>query len=185
MQTIPFNDLGSAGVLLTSDPLGRALYALQAGSGTSGCGAFFIWSVDPNTGSLRQIYSSYINTSFGRPCLPESISFTPTDSFAYVLDLGANDIMFPSGFYGGAVDPASGNLTNVPGSPFVTEGSPVFAVVEPSQGLFMICTVKQGSGPDTITSWAINPNTGALTQLTGAATPVPLAAPLKMVVVAP
>lgn len=168
-----------------SDPLGHALYALQTGPEISGCGAFFIWSIDPNTGSLTQIYSSYVNTSFGRPCLPESISFTPTGSFAYVVDLGANDVTFPSGFYGGVVDPASGNLTNIPGSPFVTEGFPVFAVVEPSQGLFMIYTVKQGSGPDTITSWAMNPNTGALTQVTGVPTPVLLAAPLKMVVVAP
>ena len=134
---------------------------------------------------MTQIYSSHVNTSFGRPCLPESISFTPTDSFAYVVDFGANGITFPSGFYGGVVDPASGNLTNVPGSPFVTEGSPVFGVAEPSLGLFMIYTVRQGSGPDTITSWAINPNTSALTQVTGVATPVLLAAPLKMVVVAP
>lgn len=185
LQTIPFNDLASAEVVFTSDPLGHALYALQTSPGISGCGALFIWSIDPNTGSLTQIYSSYVNTSFGRPCLPESISFTPTDSFAYVLDLGGNDITFPSGFYGGVVDPASGNLTNVPGSPFATGGFPVFAVVEPSQGLFMIYTVRQGSGPDTITSCAINPDTGALTQVAGVATPVLLAAPLKMVVVAP
>ena len=73
----------------------------------------------------------------------------------------------------------------MPGSPFVTEGFPVFAVAEPSQGLFMIYTVRQGSGPDTITSWAIDPHTCALAQVTGLATPVLLAAPLKMVVVAP
>jgi hypothetical protein len=49
----------------------------------------------------------------------------------------------------------------------------------------MLSTVGQGSGPDTITSWTINPNTGALTQVVGVATPVLLAAPLKLVVVAP
>ena len=73
----------------------------------------------------------------------------------------------------------------MPGSPFASEGFLVFAVVEPSQGLFMIYTVRKGSGPGTITSWAINPNSGALTQVAGVATPVVLAAPLKMVVVAP
>ena len=185
LQTIPFYDLALAPVVFACDRLGHALYALQTGPGIAGCGAFFIWAIDPNTGSLTQIYSSYVNTSFGRPCLPKSISFTPTNSFAYVLDLGGNNITFPPGFYAGAVDPASGNLTNVPGSPFATEGFPVFAVVEPSQGLFMFYTVRQGSGPNTITSWAINPNTGALTQVAGVATPVVLAAPLKMVVVAP
>lgn len=184
LQSIPIINSALGPLLLAIDPLGRALYALQTGTGPSGCGSFSIWTIGPDTGLLTQTTSS-TGTSFGDPCHPESISFTLPDSFAYVLDLGGNSITYTPGFYAGAVDPASGNLTNVPGSPFATDDLPVFAVMEPSQGRFIIYVVRQGSGPPTITAWSINPNTGALKQASGVATALPVASPLKMVIVAP
>ena len=162
LQTLP----PSQGFLVASDPFGRALY------GAGECGGPPIWSIDPNSGSLTQV-----NTSFGPVCGLASISFTPTDSFAYLI-AGSSDQSFPS-IFAGMVDPTTGNLTNVAGSPFANNS---FAQVEPSQGKFLI-----GLGPiaSTVGSYAIDPTTGALSQGFGATAPLPEPAPVKMVIIEP
>ena len=153
---------------LGSDPFGRALYA-----GVSGCGGLLIWSIDPNSGSLTRV-----NTSFGPLCDPASISFTPNDSFAYLI-AGSSNQSVTSNIYAAAVDPATGNLTNVPGSPFT---SSLFGQVEPSQGKFLL---GLGPKPNTVGSYAIDPATGALSQGSGTTAPLPEPAPVKMVIVEP
>jgi 6-phosphogluconolactonase (cycloisomerase 2 family) len=77
------------------------------------------------------------------------------------------------------VDPATGNLTNVPGSPFT---SSLFGQVEPSQGKFLLVL---GPKPNTVGSYAIDPTTGALSQGSATTAPLPEPAPVKMVIVEP
>lgn len=81
-----------------------------------------------------------ISIPVGPPlCIPNSITFTPDDSFAYVT-AGRNQNSQGQGIYAGAVDSSTGNLPNVPGSPFATSSPPTFGVVEPTQGKFLIGT---------------------------------------------
>jgi 6-phosphogluconolactonase (cycloisomerase 2 family) len=175
LQSLPFNH---PSFVFASDPLGHALYALDfAGVGT--CGGLLLWQIDSQTGALTQL-----NTSFGPPlCIVTSISFTPADSFAYLTSYsGANSA---SGIYGGVVDPATGNLTNVRGSPFHSpSGQPRLGLVEPSQGKFLIVIVVNPL-PYTVTSWAIDGATGALSQVSGVLSPLGARTHVKMVIIAP
>jgi 6-phosphogluconolactonase (cycloisomerase 2 family) len=162
-------------LVLASDPLGHALYDVTD-PGASTCGGLLLWRIDPQTGSLTQL-----NTSFGPPLCTNSISFTPADSFAYVT--GQSGIISASGIYGGMVDPATGNLTNVAGSPFGGQsGQLMFGVVEPSQGKFLIVNELN---PSSLSSWAIDATQGALSQVSRVLFPLKETAPRKMVIVAP
>lgn len=154
---------------LVSDPLGRALYQLGSPFTIQDCGGhFFIWTIDPNTGLVTQV-----TTSFGPPlCIPYSITFTPDDGFGYVN---------AKGIYAGAVDPSSGNLTNVPGSPFAASSG--YNVVEPTQGKFLIGI--GGVSELQLVDYTIDPSTGALSQVSGVGTPFTSTFPFKMVMVAP
>jgi DNA-binding beta-propeller fold protein YncE len=63
---------------------------------------FFIWSIDPNTGSLTPV-----NTSVGPLCIPTWITFTPTDTFAYITNYSGSPNS-ANAIYGGLVDPHLG-----------------------------------------------------------------------------
>ncbi len=103
---------------LFSDPLGHALYLLTENIGI-GCGVTEIFSADPTTGAL-----TLLNTSFGpTSCMPNSITFDPGDHFGYVSSR-AGTLSGSGGIYAGVVDPTSGNLTNVTGSPFFAQAFP-------------------------------------------------------------
>ena len=164
--------------LLASDPLGHALYNLAAKLGlTEPCGGFFIYSIDPSTGSLTPV-----NTSIGPLCEPIWISFTPANTFSYITNSSGNPNSAVA-IYAGAVDPSTGNLANVPGSPFATSSHPTFGVVEPSQGKFLI--VIGGAPALQLLAYTIDPSTGALSQVSGVGTPFTSTFPFKMVIVAP
>jgi Lactonase, 7-bladed beta-propeller len=145
LQNIPSGQMQS---VFASDPNGRALYNL-VGSTSPGCSDLRIWTIDSASGSLTPV-----NTSFGPvECGGLSITFTPADTFAYVT---SSPFQTPNGIAAGAVDPVTGNLTNLSGSPFSTAWS---ALVEPSQGKFLIGLVGNGGG-----SYLIDPTTGVPAQ---------------------
>jgi 6-phosphogluconolactonase (cycloisomerase 2 family) len=95
--------------LLASDPLGHALYNLAVKFGlTEPCGGFFIWSIDPSTGSLTPVKTSIVPL-----CEPIWISFTPAETFAYITNSSGNPNSAVA-IYAGAVDPSIRNLAIVP-----------------------------------------------------------------------
>ena len=172
-------------VILTTDVAGHVLYDLAFPPITSACVEMLIWSIDPNTGALTQL-----TTSFAPPqCLPLSMSFDPGGQFVYVT---STDIWkgwaqaTGAAIYGGATDPTTGNLTNVPGSPFATQDAPLFGIVEPTQGKFLIELLGSvGGSTFSIGSYPINPGTGALSEVSKSAAAVSGEFPLKMVIVQP
>ena len=165
-------------IALISDPLGRALYQLGGPFTIQDCGHFFIWTIDLHTGLLTQV-----TTSFGPPlCIPSSITFTPDDTFAYVT-AGRKQNSQAQGIYAGAVDSSTGNLPNVPGSPFASSAPPTFGVVEPTQGKFLIGI--GGISELQLVAYTIDPSTGALSQVSGVGAPLTSTNPFKMVIVAP
>ncbi len=106
-----------------------------------------IYTVNAATGQLRG--NGYIQAGSH----PNSVCLDPSGKFAYVTNNLTNNV---SAF---VVDPVSGALTPVPGSPFATGSFPFTAIVEPS-GTFVYVTNNQP--PFNISAYVIDRNTGAL-----------------------
>jgi 6-phosphogluconolactonase (cycloisomerase 2 family) len=84
-----------------------------------------------------------------------AVSYTP--KFAYATNLTSNNV---SAF---AIDPVSGGLTAVPGSPFAA-GSGPFGVTTDPAGKFVYVT---NGASNSVSAYTVNAGTGALTQVSG------------------
>jgi Lactonase, 7-bladed beta-propeller len=154
LQNVPSGQMQS---VFVSDPQGRALYNFVAAA-SPGCQNLAIWTIDSASGSLAPLITSFGPLGCGTP----SIAFTPADTFAFV-PLPTS----PSGsIVVGAVDPVTGNLMNLPGSPFSTASTVEPVQVEPSQGTFLI-----GLGGTGAQSYAIDPTTGIPAQTPASTSP--------------
>jgi 6-phosphogluconolactonase len=111
------------------------------------------FSIDQATGALTVLPGSPFATGASNVARTLSIgALDPRGRFLYANHTGSNSI---SVF---AIDPASGQLSAVAGSPFVTGLTPSTPVPDPS-GKFLF-VVSRGDG--TVSSYAIDQNTGAL-----------------------
>ena len=174
---------GVGGSLFT-DPQSRALYQIIGPSGVGSCGRFVTYSIDADSGVLTSL-----NSSFAPLCEPFSIAFTPADTFGYVSS-GPGESSSQKGIYGATVDATTGNLTNISGSPFGAGSGADFGAVEPSQGKFLLqhATVATSSGNTAqVLVYAIDPSSGALTQVSGVQPTLPsgTASVYKMLAVSP
>ncbi len=172
---------GVSGGALSTDPQGRALYEIIGPMGLGSCGGFVIWAIDPSSGALTEL-----NTSFSPLCEPESVAFNPTDTFAYVSS-GVGEDNRQNGIYGGTVDPSNGNLTTINGSPFASGGNVGFGSVEASQGKFLLEQTSPPSSGGQVLVYTIDPSTGALSAVSGVkgTLPSPYIYVYKMLTVAP
>lgn len=165
--------------ILTTDTQGHALYDVTSAYMPFMCGGLLVWSIDSTTGNI-----SPLTTSFGPPlCTPMAITVSPGNNFAYVSS-NLGDTGQSNGIYGGVIDPTTGNLTNVSGSPFAASIDPLLGVVEPSQGKFLIELATKPT-TFTLTAFTIDASTGALTQISGTGTSFTPTQPEKMVIVTP
>jgi YVTN family beta-propeller protein len=147
-------DTGSFGPKsLCVDPSGRFLYVADTGSDT--ISAFGISSTD---GSLTLLASSPA-TSVD----PIAITVDPTGRFAYVANADPSNTV--SAF---SINPGSGELSAI-GTP-VAAGVELNAVVADPTGRY-VYVVNKGSGASNISAYSINPQTGALTEITGSPFP--------------
>lgn len=174
------NPLGFGGTLYT-DPQGLALYKLTVPGGFDGCSVVGIWEINSANGTLTGLSSS-----FSPLCVAISMTFHPADTFAYVTS-GPNEGSPPDGIYAATVDPATGNLTEVSGSPFASGSNASFGSVEPSQGKFLMEVQGGGSlgANGVVQVYAISSSTGAPSQLSGAQAKLPDVSVFKMLTVAP
>ena len=172
--------LAHVGGIAFTDPLGRAIYLLGTPGGAGGCGSFAAFQIDPSSGSLTNL-----NTAFSAPCDPFGMTFNPVGTFAYVSSGKGESGGSPAGIYGGTID-ATGNLTLISGSPFASSAGVNYGAVEPSQGKFVIEDVN-GTPNAQLLVYAIDPSTGALTQVAGVQASLPSANNyvFKMLTVAP
>ena len=105
------------------------------------------------------------------------MTFDLTGNFAYVTSQRTENSTV-QGIYGGAIDPASGNLTTVAGSPFNASTAAQFGAVEASQGKFLLEAIN-GSPDLQLVPFAIDPTTGALTLVSGASGTLPSHTPSR------
>ena len=151
--------LGVTGAL-SFDPSGHFGYA-PGGNGIEELG------MDSSTGTLSLLHGGAPIGGASLAISSGSVPITYVPQFAYVVSSGsgANNI---SGY---SVDPVTGGLTPLPGSPYPDGYSPVAATTDMfGQSLYVanncsdaVCSQSNGS----VSSYAIDPSTGALTSAPG------------------
>jgi DNA-binding beta-propeller fold protein YncE len=118
----------------------------------------FGYTINPTTGALTAISGSPFATGTN----PGSVAVDATGKFAYVtngLGLLSNTV---SGY---TINPTTGALTPISGSPFTAGSSPWSVAVDPT-GKFAYVT-NLGTIPGTVSGYTIDPSTGALTPISG------------------
>jgi 6-phosphogluconolactonase len=135
------------------DPSGKFLYV--ALFNISKIAAF---TIDSTTGALVAVPGSPFATEPDQPGFftqTSELSITPSGKFLYAFNFDGNTI---SAF---TIDPTSGALTPMSGSPFlVNPGAEGGMAIDPS-GKFLYLTIAFG-GPSAFDIFNIDPNTGAL-----------------------
>lgn len=134
-------------------PAGRFLYTANHGSAN-----ISVLEITQATGALTTLASSPFATSTN----PYSLSFDPQGRFLFVGH--ENAVVAAVSAY--TVNTTSGELTQIAGSPFaVAAGStPVAVHVDPSGNFLYVGSSQPGANAH---AFAINQNTGALTQIAG------------------
>jgi 6-phosphogluconolactonase len=134
---------------VTVDPSGRFAYVANFGD-------VFGYTINPTTGALTAIAGSPFAAGIG----PDSVAVAPSGKFAYA----ANDqVVGQNGDVSGyTINPTTGALTAIAGSPFAAGSGPQSVVVDPS-GKFAYVANFGGD----VSGYTINPTTGALTLIAG------------------
>ena len=129
---------------LAVDPNGRFLYSADA---IPPEGSVWGYSINPADGLLSSVILD-LETASGEA----DVAVDPSGRFAYVSDFGQNTVSAYS------IDPSTGALSQIPGSPFGTGQQPEGIAADPS-GRFVYVV---NSDDDTVSAYSIAPTTGAL-----------------------
>lgn len=145
---------------LAVDPSGKFLYASdQSAFGIVG------FTIDSTTGALTPVPGGPF-TSSGNGGPPLAIAIDPTGSFLYA-SASFDDVSLQGGYnvWGFTINPQTGALTSMPGSPFATQGNsqPDGIKVDPS-GKFLYVALSNAGG---IAAFTIDSTTGGLTTVPG------------------
>jgi 6-phosphogluconolactonase (cycloisomerase 2 family) len=158
------------------DPSGRFLYVANNGSyNISG------FAINSSTGALTALGSSPFSTGT-TSAGPVSVTVDPTGQFVYV----ANSSLFDGSISALAIDPATGALTSVSGSPFADTQDPGSVAVDASGRAVFVANLEQvpeSGGQYKMLAFTIAPGSGALTNPfptvnVGASTPSVVTDPL-------
>ena len=165
---VPTNDLSTDSV--TIDPLGKFAYVANEGMYATD-GSVSAYSIDPTTGALTST-SGGISGNSPEFCCFTAVAVHPSDKFAYV----ANGDSFPRSVSMYTINGANGALKYF--GIIAAEGFPTSVVVDPSgQFVYVAAETDSGTpGPGSVSMYAINATTGALTSLGTVATGTMIAA---------
>jgi 6-phosphogluconolactonase len=118
------------------------------------------YTIDPSTGALTAIAGSPFPEELHAH--PTSVAVDPSGKFAYVANKNfENEDFLPrkGTISGYTIDPSTGALTAIAGSPFKTAGLfPTSVAVDPSGKFAYVANV----GSNNVLGYTINPTTGAL-----------------------
>ena len=151
---------------VTVDPSSKYLYISFP---SPGAGAIGIFTIDPSTGVPTQT-STFVVTQICISCPPISgpgvLSLDPAGKFLFYGSSTLGTGVF-EGIGALGVNGATGALSGVTGSPFPGDDAPFFVRVHPS-GHFLYTenidpTGASGITLQSVSGFAIDPNTGALT----------------------
>ena len=148
----PFISVPST-AFLTFAPSGDFIYAPSIGG--SSVAAF---SMNPTSGALTTVTGSPFASGAG----PVSVTISPNGKFAYLNNESTGSGSSPGSVSAYTIDPASGTLTAVAGSPFATGIAPETVTIDPTGSFAYVSNTVGG-----ISAFAINSSTGALTPIAG------------------
>jgi 6-phosphogluconolactonase (cycloisomerase 2 family) len=151
------NDVGTDSV--TIDPFGKFAYVANEGLYATD-GSVSAYSIDPTTGALTST-SGGISGNSPEFCCFTAVAVHPSDKFAYV----ANGDSTPRSVSMYTINGANGALKYF--GTIAAEGFPTSVIVDPSgQLLYVAAETDSGTpGPGSVSMYAINATTGALTSL--------------------
>jgi 6-phosphogluconolactonase (cycloisomerase 2 family) len=151
------NDVGTDSV--TIDPFGKFAYVANEGLYATD-GSVSAYSIDPTTGALTPT-SGGISGNSPEFCCFTAVAVHPSDKFAYV----ANGDSTPRSVSMYTINGANGALKYF--GTIAAEGFPTSVIVDPSgQLLYVAAETDSGTpGPGSVSMYAINATTGALTSL--------------------
>jgi len=156
---------GNTPVQAARDYLGKFLYVSNLNDSAGGISAF---TIDPNTGALTAIAGSPFPTGIAGS-FPGPSALVTNNNFLYVALAGtasANNKIVAF-----AIDPTTGALTTLPGSPFSTGGDPLYMALVPvtavSKAFLYTANIQDG----TISAFTADDNTGVLTPVNGSPYP--------------
>lgn len=153
---------GNTPVQAAQDYLSKFLYISNLNDSAGGISGF---TIDLDTGALSPITGSPFPT--GPPgSYPGPSALVVSNNFLYVALAGtANPNNKIVGF---AIDPTTGVLTPVPGSPFTTGSNPLFIASVPVTGVAFHAFLYTANVQDgTISAFTADYNTGVLTPING------------------
>jgi 6-phosphogluconolactonase len=148
---------------LTFDPSGAYLYVANKGSDTLSA-----YAVDAGTGALAPLSPAMYATGTGPSAVVDSNgeSVSSEGGFVYVANTGGSNNI--SVF---AITAGTGALTPVVGSPFAAGGNPHSLALTPftpwDYGAVFLYTANFDGTSSTISGFSVDPDTGALTALSG------------------
>jgi 6-phosphogluconolactonase len=145
--------------MVTVDPSGRFLYAVDLAFAQDPTASVFAFGIDAITGALTPV----IGSPFTAGKTPVVAATDASGRFLYTANAIGNSV---SGF---SVDAETGALTNVPGTQFPTGTSPVSVAVDPG-AQFVYVGLSDHPG---VQAFTIDQRTGALTEIVGSPFPAP------------
>ena len=144
------------------DPAGRFLFV-----SSSNTPDLFAFTIDPNTGTLSAVAGSPFSlgcVSFmlqttipPTGCSPGGIAVDPSGAFLYVTGGYANAV------YGLSIDPNTGALALLPGSPVATTPYPDFITTNGG----VVYVSNNASSPSSVSIFSLNSTTGGLAPISG------------------
>ncbi|HTW56674.1 MAG TPA: beta-propeller fold lactonase family protein [Terriglobales bacterium] len=152
LTTVPGSPFTSGtNLYLTVDPTSHFVFA----AGEDAPGGVLAFTINQSTGGLTPVPGSpFLIGSSANPVTVGEIVVDPLGIFVYVTLPAAGQVAALS------IDPASGVLTPVPGSPFAA-GTGAFAIAVTFNGILYVANPTANS----ISGYSINEMTGALTQV--------------------
>jgi 6-phosphogluconolactonase (cycloisomerase 2 family) len=147
----PYREGGEEPYSLAATPSGKFLYVVNRGDETISA-----YNINPSDGSLAVVSGSPFRGPV-RAVNPMYVAVAPSGKYLYVTNSAQ-----PGAVTGFSIDPQSGALRLVAGSPFEGVNSPEALAFSPS-GRFLFVSNKSG----TISAFMIDPETGGLSAVPG------------------
>lgn len=154
---------GTYPVSVAVDPSGRFAYA--ANKTANSVSAYSIGATGALTPIDADAGSTGVQPSIPAGTAPLSVAIDPSGRFLYVANVGAG-VADPGTLSAYSIDSGTGALTPVAGSPFAAGNGPDSVVVDPS-GRFVYAANYGWPGSGTVSAYAIDAGTGALTPVAG------------------
>lgn len=155
----PWETEGGEAAQVTVDPSGKFVYVLNEGNFIeSADGSVSAFTIDGGTGALTPVMGSPFTTGVGAA----SMAIDPTGRFAYVGNFGDQQgENLPGDVSAYTIDPTTGALNGLAGSPFLRSSGAYAVAVAPS-GKFGY--VLGATASNQIAAFSINATTGVPTQ---------------------